>query len=323
MSFSSLRTMIQTARLRFLVSALLIIAAMLIPAVVVRADGASLYLSADDGTLDVNQITTVSVRVDPAGQDVDGVEAHLGYNAGHFEFLSIDAAGSAFSVELGPQSGGNGSVQIIRGSFTPVTGDALVANVKFKALQESGDSIILFGDGSNATGSGAYLNPEKVEAYFIFVTAEPPPEEIENTPTQPGTSATGNGTGTGVNQGSGTGNSSAGGNSGSNSGNASDTEVIGSTTEVSKPTATPISSNSFIRKLPMSSFITRNSKYILIAGSALVVIFGALYARGLFLHYRMLHPPPAHAQGSAPPATVFHPQQPDEHNPPNSDVQQQ
>jgi hypothetical protein len=148
----------------------------------------TLYLSPASGNYTVGETFSVEIRENSNAEQVNAVQADLGYSA-NLQFVSVDATGSAFSVDA-QKSGGNGAVTVARGSTTPVTGDKLVAKVNFKVLAagtgalEVKASSALVGSADNRnivdTRSGA--------SYGLVTTATPnPPPPTPGPPGPPGT----------------------------------------------------------------------------------------------------------------------------------------
>lgn len=133
----------------------------------------NLYLSPATASVQVGASFTTSVRLNP-GIKVDAVEVTITYDQTKMTFASINGASSAFDVELGPQTGGSGTVKITRGNMsTGVSTDALVANIVFTAVAGSGTSTIQIA--GNATNAGAYTNPSTTNSTITFVTPDTTP----------------------------------------------------------------------------------------------------------------------------------------------------
>jgi hypothetical protein len=99
-------------------------------------DGAHLYLSPNNSTFAAGENVTMEVRLNTDGKNINAVQADLSYPQDMLEFVSVDAASSAFPIEA-QLTGGNGSVKIARGNIAGVTGDVLVAKVTFKTITSS------------------------------------------------------------------------------------------------------------------------------------------------------------------------------------------
>lgn len=130
----------------------------------------TLYLSPATQSVNVGGTVTTTVRLTP-GVTVDGVEATITYDQTKLTFVSINGTGSPFDVELGPQTGGSGTVKLTRGNLgTGVSTDSLVATVAFTAVAGSGTSTLQIT--GNATKGGAYTNPSVTNSTVTFVTPD-------------------------------------------------------------------------------------------------------------------------------------------------------
>jgi hypothetical protein len=126
-----------------------------------------IYLSPGSASVQNGQTTTLSVYINP-GTAVDGVEATVTYDQSKLQFVSADAGGSAFPVQL-QQSGGGGSVQISRGILGgSVSSNSFVVKVTFKALAGSGSTNVNVS--GNATSGGNYTNPGGGSATVALTT---------------------------------------------------------------------------------------------------------------------------------------------------------
>jgi len=148
-------------------------------------------LSPASGTTEKNKNFTVEIRINP-GDPVDGVETKIQYDDSKLQFVSIDAGGSAFPIELA-QSGGRGSVTVTRGILggTVSANNSLVAKVMFKALV--GGSTVNLNLSGQSTSAGSYQDPGTTGASRTLTNPpapapDPSPDpapEPEPTPTQP------------------------------------------------------------------------------------------------------------------------------------------
>ncbi len=130
----------------------------------------SLYLSPATQSVLIGANLTTTVRLTP-GVNVDGVEATVSYDQTKLTFVSLSGTGSPFDVELGPQTGGTGTVKITRGNLAGgVSTDSLVASIVFTAVAGSGTSVLQLT--GNATTGGAYTNPVTNNSTITFVTPD-------------------------------------------------------------------------------------------------------------------------------------------------------
>lgn len=125
----------------------------------------SIYLAPASGSYAVGSSFTIAVR-ENSGSAVNAAEANLSYPVSALEYQSIDGSGSAFGIDAN-STGGNGSVNIARGTTSPVTGDQLIAKVTFKVLaittatiQMQSSSVVLSSSTNinvvNARNGGTY-----------------------------------------------------------------------------------------------------------------------------------------------------------------------
>lgn len=129
-----------------------------------------LYTSPATASVLVNNNVSLDIRLTP-NTTVDGVEARLTYDATRLQFVSIDSAGSPFDVELGPQTGANGTVSLARGNLSGgVSADSLVAKVTFRALGNSGNTTLQLS--GNASKGGVYTNPVSSTATISFTAPD-------------------------------------------------------------------------------------------------------------------------------------------------------
>lgn len=121
------------------------------------ADSVNLYLSPSSQKIPADQEFTVAVWVDSKTNPVTAVQANLEFDSSKVEFLSVDANDSAFSVQA-QSTLENGVIKIARGSFTPVQGNAFVANVKFRALRKTRSTQVSFANNSELISSDTIKN---------------------------------------------------------------------------------------------------------------------------------------------------------------------
>ncbi len=102
-----------------------------------------IYLSPDTKTIAQSAEFLVEVRADSGSAMVNAVQANISYPADLVEFVGISATGSAFTTEA-PSSGSNGNITIARGVIQAVSGDQLVATIKFKSKAVNGAAKLAF-----------------------------------------------------------------------------------------------------------------------------------------------------------------------------------
>ena len=110
-----------------------------------HAASASLYLSPASSSITNGSTFSVSVRENSGGDAVNAAEISLTYPADKLDFVSISSS-SAFGI-VAANSGGGGNVNIDRGATPAVTGDQLIATVRFKAKVASGSAAVNFASG--------------------------------------------------------------------------------------------------------------------------------------------------------------------------------
>lgn len=148
----------------------------------VYADTATLYLSPASGSVSKGSILTVSVRENSGNEPVNSVQANLSYPANLLDFVSISSS-SAWGV-VAQNSGGGGSVQIARGALPAVSGDQLVASVRFRAKTDSGTASINFASDSavvSASSNKDVKSGERGSSYTLKASAPAPAEVPKDT----------------------------------------------------------------------------------------------------------------------------------------------
>ncbi len=119
----------------------------------VFAASASLALSPASVSAVVGSSFNVGIYVNTGGNPVNAVQANLTYPAAQLDYVSVTSS-SVFPIDA-QSSGGGGNVNIARGAITPVSGNQLVATVRFKAKVASGTAAINFAGGSGVASSGS------------------------------------------------------------------------------------------------------------------------------------------------------------------------
>lgn len=123
------------------------------------ASGPTLFVAPASATVLKDSSFSVQVRLDTAGQQVDGVEAFLTYPADKLQYVSMSDSGSAFGLGF-PSSGGSGNITIRRtvnpdNSPTVSGSDLLVMTVSFKALAGTGTAAVNYTSQSRVTAPSA------------------------------------------------------------------------------------------------------------------------------------------------------------------------
>jgi hypothetical protein len=133
---------------------------------------APLYLSPETQTVQQGSTFTVDVRMSMSTA-VDSVTAHITYDPTVMDFVSVNGANSVFPTQLA-MTGGNGTVQIDRGTFTPQVYPAgsLIATITFSAKTSvNGSPLQMSG---NVAYQGQYLNPGTSGANVVISDPTPP-----------------------------------------------------------------------------------------------------------------------------------------------------
>ena len=135
----------------------------------------TIYLSPASRTYNQGDAVAVSIYVNSGSVDVNAVQANLNYT-NNLTFNNIDASSSAFAVQA-QNDGGGGSVQIARGTTTPVNGLQLVAIVNFTA-SGGGNAVITFADGTalvRSSDNGSESLSMTGSSYSISTPSNPSP----------------------------------------------------------------------------------------------------------------------------------------------------
>jgi hypothetical protein len=169
----------------------LLAAVVLVPAAAGAASAptstSKLYLQPASATVAAGSELHVAVRV-TSTEAVNAVQSNLNYPANILEYESVDSTGTAFDVTA-PTKGGSGSVQIARGAMKPVTGDALVATVVFKAIAH-GSASVEFAAGSAVPRSADAKDTLGTRTGGNYtVTGGPAPASLAPTPAGGATAA--------------------------------------------------------------------------------------------------------------------------------------
>jgi hypothetical protein len=164
-------------------TALLVAWAAVVPAL--AAGNASLYLKEATGTFKKGDTVRVAVRIDTQEEMVNAVQADFTYPADQLEFRTIDASGTAFGIDA-QSTGGNGSVDIARGTILPVKGDQLVATVEFKVVSQEGSAVLNIAQDSKiirVSDTADILGTKLGATYSISSPSETPAPTPTPTPT--------------------------------------------------------------------------------------------------------------------------------------------
>jgi hypothetical protein len=103
---------------------------------------ANLYLSPASANVTPGGSLTVEVHENSGSDPVNLVKATLNYPESLLDFITIDSS-PAFGFNI-KNSGGGGTVQLIRGAHPAVAGDQVVATIKFQSRDSIGTAAINF-----------------------------------------------------------------------------------------------------------------------------------------------------------------------------------
>lgn len=111
----------------------------------------SLSLSPTVQTVDLNTDFTVEVYENSGTTLVNAVQTNLSYPSALLDVVSVDSSTSAFSIQA-QQILSSGSIQLARGTTTPVNGNKIVAKIHFKG-KAAGSAPVSFTTGSTLVSS--------------------------------------------------------------------------------------------------------------------------------------------------------------------------
>jgi hypothetical protein len=138
------------------------------------AAAAHLYLSSPAGSVAPGGILTVEIHEDSGSSAITpAIQINLTYPADVLDFIGVDSS-SAFAPFF-KDTGGAGTVQMVRGSFSPVTGNQLVATVRFQAKTTSGSSQISFASGSEVEDKGTNITGTMTGGNYTIAAPAPVP----------------------------------------------------------------------------------------------------------------------------------------------------
>jgi hypothetical protein len=112
---------------------------------------ANMYLAPAGNSYAQGASFDLDIHEDSGSDTVNAAQAFLSYPS-NLAFVSITPNSTDWPVQA-QSTGGNGSVSIIRAAFTPVTGDKVIATVRFTATG-SGSAAVTFGSNSKVVRSG-------------------------------------------------------------------------------------------------------------------------------------------------------------------------
>lgn len=142
------------------------------------------YLSPGSASINNGETRSFQVRVHP-NTGADSVNTTISYDRSKLQFISISDSGSAFTIPLS-QTGGGGTVNIQRGILgSLVSGDSLVASVKFKALAGNGSTTLNISGYTLGGGTEDTLSPKAASVNLTSPSTPSSPTPNDDTPTSP------------------------------------------------------------------------------------------------------------------------------------------
>src|SRR3990167_8724743 len=148
------------------------------------ASAATLQLNPSTGSYSAGQTFTSSLRVVPAGQNINAVEATLKFDPSVVSVVSISKDGSAFSLWTVEPSFSNsaGTITFGGGSPSPFSATSNLVNITFRALK-AGSASVSFTEASvlAADGQGTNVYQNSSPGTFTIAAASTPTP----TPTTP------------------------------------------------------------------------------------------------------------------------------------------
>ena len=122
------------------------------------AFASTLHLSPSSSTVGVGSTMSVQVRLNTAGESVNGISAYLSYPADKLDVAWI-SYGSAFSIAAEGAYGGGG-IRISRGNISGVSGNLLIATIGFRGKAQGSGTVSFIGGSAapRASDSSDSLN---------------------------------------------------------------------------------------------------------------------------------------------------------------------
>lgn len=153
---------------------------------VAQSAPARMYLSPASAEINEGEVFTLQLFENSGEQPVNVVKANLTYAPELLEFSGTDDSDSGFNIGV-KASGGNGSIEIIRGAVPHVYGEQLVIKINFKAKVASGSASVNIAEGSQLISPGSppknILSHSSGGTYTIKQPTPPTPAPV-SAPTQ-------------------------------------------------------------------------------------------------------------------------------------------
>jgi Cohesin domain len=174
-----------------------ILATLFLFAYVSLAEAATLQLSPSTGSYSGGQTFTAAVRVQPAGQSINAVEATLKFDPALLTVVSVGKEGSAFSLWTTEPTFSNsaGTITFGGGSQTPFSTASNLISVTFRAVKEGSAAVsftsasVLLNDGQGTdvyqtSGPGTFTISAAAAPTPVTPTPTPTPATPKPTPTE-------------------------------------------------------------------------------------------------------------------------------------------
>lgn len=159
------------------------------------SEAATLQLTPSTGSYSSGQTFTATVKVAPAGQNINAVEASLKFDPSILSVVSVSKDGSVFSLwTVEPTfSNTNGTISFGGGSPTPFSATSNLVNITFRTVKE-GTGTVSFPTASvlAADGRGTDVYQSSTPGSFTIAAATAPtptPTPATPTPTTPAPSS--------------------------------------------------------------------------------------------------------------------------------------
>jgi hypothetical protein len=126
------------------------------------ASSPSVYLAPPGHAAPANTAFSVQIRENSGTTAVNAIQANLSYSTSLYTLNSIDYTGTAFGTAV-QSSGSGGVIKIARGTpcsttCTTVTGDKLVATLKFTTTNTHGGASISFTSGTALVNASTHTD---------------------------------------------------------------------------------------------------------------------------------------------------------------------
>ena len=156
----------------------------------VWAFASTISISPSSGSYNSGQTFTATVQVQPAGNQVNAVEAELSFNPAVLQVVSVSQAGSAFNLwTTEPEfSNAAGTITFGGGNTTPFTTPSTAVTVTFRAASEGTGTVsfddvsILIADGQGTDAFSGATNASYTVAAATTPTPAPSPEPSPTPP---------------------------------------------------------------------------------------------------------------------------------------------